>query len=429
MVLLNDQFAINWPDIHLHHHLIQKIIMKNCNSKTLLTLLMTSCLILWSACQKENVEPEHLTDSEILNSRNPANVALYTLDLNKFATGIENAFNGKVSGLGYTIFHNGSIYYKGTGGLGWLRRPVDAPQREHSAQQRQGLASTTKYATAILVAKILERNGKTLDEKIYKYLPSNWNPDVNFKNLSFRQLLAHKAGLIKYGNKYAHVKKTVEGGINNIQVTFGTRVYDNINFFLPHYLVAYMIGKLENPYLLNQLKIAEKDTVALKNLLASNFRSYLRSYVFKPSGLTYWDKVDFQPWDNYGPIPFTQGCKYYETSNINEKGSDPNQKFYESGPGGLYISPVEYAQMINATAQGKIISKSLYNTMKLELLGFDWALSGKFGPYYAKNGSARSEEMLIDFGNTQVIVISNCSYSNLAESPSLITNAFDAAAK
>jgi hypothetical protein len=390
---------------------------------------MLSCLFLWSACQKEIVAPDQPTDFDTLNSRGPGDIALYTLDLDKFATGIENAFNGKVSGLGYTIFHNNQIYYKGTGGLGWLRRPVDAPQRAHSANLRQGLASSTKYATAILVANILERNGKTLDEKIYKYLPSNWNPDVNFKNLSFRQLLAHKAGLIKYGNKYAHMKKTVEGGINNIQVTFGTRVYDNINFFLPHYLVAYMIGKLENPNLLNQLKNAEKDTIALKNLLASNFRSYMRSYVFKPSGLTYWDKVDFQPWDNNGIIPFTQGCKYYTTSNINEKGSDPDSKFYESGPGGLYISAVEYAQMINATAHGKIISKNLYSTMKKELLGFDWALSGKFGPYYAKNGGARSEEMLIDFGGTQVIVISNCPYSNLAESPSLITNAFDAATK
>lgn len=401
--------------------------MKIQHLKNLKLLMGLSCLLVLTACQKDESTSAISTDPVSLDGRDNGAIALYTLNLDKFATGIENAFNGKVSGLGYTIFHNNQVYYKGTGGLGWLRRPIDAPQRAHSANQRQGLASTSKYATAILVAKILERNGKTLDEKLYKYLPSNWNPDVNFKNLSFRQLLAHKAGLLKYGNKYAHMKKTVEGGINNIQVAFGTRVYDNINYFLPHYLVAYMIGKLENPNLLSQLKNAEKDTNALKEILAYNFRAYMRAYVFKPSGLTYWERVDFQPWDNYGPIPFTQGCKYYETANLNEKGSDPNQKFYESGPGGLYISAIEYAQMINATANGKIISKNLYSTMKKELLGFDWALSGKYGPYYAKNGSARSEEMLIDFGATQVIVISNCAYSNLAESPSLITNAFDAA--
>ena len=82
--------------------------------------------------------------------------------------------------------------------------------------------------------------------------------------------------------------------------------------------------------------------------------------------------------------------------------------------------------MINATANGKNNFKNLYATMKKELLGFDWKLSGKYGPYYAKNGSACSEEMLIDFGGTQVIVISNCTYSNLSRITSLITNAFDA---
>ncbi len=401
--------------------------MKNLLNQFCVCLGICLSMFVLVSCEKDIPDTTSTPAEYELGSRGPGDIGLYTLNVAKFATGIENAFNGKVSGLGYCIYYNNAIYYNGTGGIGWLRRPVDAPQRAHSAMQRQGLASTSKYATAVLVAKILERNGKTLDEKIYKYLPSTWNPDVNFKNLSFRQLLAHKAGLIKYGNKYAHVKKTVEGGINNIQVTMQTRVYDNINYFLPHYLVAYMIGKLENPNVLTQLKNAEKDTTTLKELLAANFRTYMRAYVFKPSGLQYWNMVDFQPWDNNGIIPATQACKYYTTLNLSEKGSDPTSKFYESGPGGLYISASEYARMINATAQGKIISKTLYSTMKAELLGFDWALSGRYGPYYAKNGGARSEEMLIDFGAAQVIVISNCAFSNLAESPSLIVNAYDAA--
>lgn len=178
--------------------------------KNLKLLMGLCCFLFLIACQKDESSSVNSSDPVSLVGRDNGAIALYTLNVDKFATGIENAFNGKVSGLGYTIFHNNQVYYKGTGGLGWLRRPIDGPQRAHSANQRQGLASTTKYATAILVAKILERNGKTLDEKIYKYLPSNWNPDVNFKNLSFRQLLAHKAGLLKYGNQYAHMKKQLK---------------------------------------------------------------------------------------------------------------------------------------------------------------------------------------------------------------------------
>ena len=69
----------------------------------------------------------------------------------------------------------------------WLAEKTNRwSANEHTVRIKdKDLQGTTKYATIILVAKILERNGKTLDEKIYKYLPSNWNPDVNFKNLSF----------------------------------------------------------------------------------------------------------------------------------------------------------------------------------------------------------------------------------------------------
>lgn len=398
--------------------------------KTITAIAITAAL--FTSCKKEliNTPADTLTAEESkASSARIGDLAAYTLDVDKFATGIENALSGKLSGYGYAIFNNGAVYYKGDGGAGWNRRPVDAPQRPHGAQQRQGLASSTKYAVAVLVARILEKNGKTMDEKIYKYLPSNWTPDVNFKTVTFGELLAHKAGLIKYGNQYADIRKTVEDGINNIQHTTQTRVYDNINYFLPHYLVPYMIGKLENPTLLSQLKLLENSPEALNNLIATTFRNYLRSYVFKPAGLQYWDRVDFAPWDNNGAVANEAGCRYYTTLNSSEQGSLPRSMLLESGPGGLYISPVEYGRMISATASGKIISASLYAQMKTELIGFDWAINGARGTYYAKNGKARAQEMLIDFGKTQVIIIANCDFGGLSSNPGWITNAYDNATK
>jgi hypothetical protein len=391
-------------------------------------------VVFFASCEKDSLDTITPTTptteaggSGELTQRGIGDLALYTLNVDKFATGIEAALDGKLSGYGYTIFHNGSIYYKGVGGEGWNRRPVDAPERAHGAQHRQGLASTTKYATAILIARILEKNGKTMDELIYKYLPSNWNPHPDFKTVTFGELLAHKAGLIKYGNTYLDVKKTVEDGINNIQHSMGIRVYDNINFFMCHYLVPYMIGKMENQGLWNLLDSKKNSPTELVPMIDVNWRYYFRLYVCKPAGLTYWDKVDFAPWDNNGSIPLTSGCKYYTTMNMSEKGSNPTNGLPGSGPGGLYISPTEYGQIINAVAHGKIISKALYNNMKVELRGFDWAMSGKYGPYYAKNGKARSQEMLIDFGGTQVIIIANCDFGGLSSNPGWITAAFDAA--
>ncbi|MEP7197772.1 MAG: serine hydrolase [Saprospiraceae bacterium] len=401
----------------------------NFSTKLFGTFLM---IISFSSCNKDlenqalptSYEPNGSEELTVRGGNN--DLALYTLNVDRFAAGIEAALAGKLSGYGYSIINNGIEYHRGVGGSGWNRRPVDAPALAHGAIERQGLASSTKYAVALLVARILEKNGKTMNELIYKYLPSNWNPHPDFKTITFGDLLAHKAGIIKYGNTYFDVKKTVEGGV--IKANQGVRVYDNMNYFMCHYLVPYMIGKMESPGLLNLLDSKKYYPSELVPMIDVNFRYYFRLYVCKPAGLTYWDKVDFAPWNATGTIPLEDGCRFYNTLNINEKGTIPGNGLSGSGPGGLYISAVEYGQIINAAAHGKIISKALYYNMKVELRGFDWALSGKFGPYYAKNGKARSEEMLIDFGSTQVIVIANCDFGGLSGTPSWIVNAFDAAA-
>ena len=67
--------------------------------------------------------------------------------------------------------------------------------------------------------------------------------------------------------------------------------------------------------------------------------------------------------------------------------------------------------------------------MKKELLGFDWEFSGSVGKYYAKNGSARAQEMVIDFGATQFVAMTNCNYGGLSSNPRWIIDAFEAAVK
>lgn len=391
---------------------------------TVLTSLFGLC-IGFTACEKElDTIPANESNLE-LETRGPGDIVPYTVDVKKFATLIENQYKDKVSGLAYVIYFNNKIYYNGTGGTGWARRPVDAPQVAHSAQQRQPLASTTKYPTALLVAKILEKNGKTLDEKVYPYLPSNWKPHTDFKKITFRQLLAHKTGLYKYGNKYAHMKRMVENGIDTAEYNNGIRDYDNINYFLPHYVIPYLIGKLENPNLLSQLKTSESDTSKLKYNMASAFQMAIRSNVFKLAGLTYWDKVSFAAWNNNGLIDPANGNKTYSTLNLSEKGVDNRDRFYESGPGGLYISATEFGQVLSAAAQGKIVSKAMYQTMRDELLGFDWKGNWSKGSFYAKNGSARTKEMLIDFGTVQLYVITNCDLSDLHSNLSFYVNALN----
>ncbi|MBK9108472.1 MAG: serine hydrolase [Saprospiraceae bacterium] len=403
--------------------------MKNSILNTALYTISALLLISFSSCEKDIETLETIDQPVDLSTRGPGDIAAYTIDVKKFATLIEDNYKNQVSGLSYVIYNNNQIYYNGTGGKGWARRPVDAPQVAHSAQQRQGIASTTKYATALVVAKMLEKNGKTLDEKIHPYFPTNWKPHADFKKITFRQLLAHETGLFKYGNKYAHVKRTVEGGIDIAEYNNKVRDYDNINYFLPHYIIPYMIGKLENPNYLAQLKTLESDTNKLKDNLAIAFLNSFRNLVFKPAGLKYWDKVSFSAWNNNGPMNPENGNKFYTSLNMSEKGSNKSDGNYGSGPGGLYISASEYGQVISAAVQGKIVSKSMYQIMRQERLGFDWTGSWSKGNYYAKNGAAGSKEMLIDFGTLQLYVMTNCNLSDLHTNLNFYVNALNSCVK
>lgn len=401
-------------DVIINSQKIKFTKMKKLNLYLILTSVI--CILSTFACEKDLVEnaSTNIEDSNensqggLLSSR-----AAYSLDLVKLATGIENRYKGRVSGFGYMIYHDGQPFYLNNGGLGYLRGINDAPFVEHSSMQRQTIASTTKLPTALLIAKLLEKNGKYMNAKIYPYLPSNWVPHPDFKEITFKQLLAHEAGLIKYGNKYAHMKRTVEKGIDLSR--FGKRDYDNINYFLPHYMVAYMIGKWEDPTLLANLKNAESDTARLKNLVAATFLQAMRTNVFKPAGLKYWHTMQFAPWNNNGLIDTTKACKFYNTLDPNAKGSDPRNGNYTSGPGGLYTSATEYAQIMRAAARGDIVTKSKYNAMKIERLGFDSYGNWKRGQYAAKNGwsTNRFEELALDFGDTQIYMLSNCDLSNL----------------
>lgn len=360
----------------------------------------------FSSCEKDQLNGDSFSDQssgEELSSR----AAPYVLNVKLLADSIELRYKGKVPGLGYVIVHDGQTYYNNVGGLGYARSFGDQPYVAHSAQQRQGIASTSKLPTALLVVKLLELYGMSLNEPVYPYLPSNWKPHPDFKLITFKKLLAHETGLIKYGNQYADMKKMVEDGVQKDELYGVVRDYDNINYFLPHYLVAYMIGKKANPTLLSDLKKAESDTTKLKLILATQFTSAMRLYVFKPAGLLHWSSVAWRPWNNNGDIVPEAANKFYKTLDPNEKGSNPSDHFYSSGPGGLYISATEYGQMMKAASLGKIIRKGNYEIMRKDRLGFDSYGTWKRGTYAEKNGWSRSGEIAIDFGSTQIYICTN----------------------
>lgn len=401
--------------------------MKTKNLKTVALAVVAGAALFSTSCKKENILDEKVSLDGTLAGT--GNKGVPELDGIKFALNIESYMNGKVAGYGYAIYHDRKLYYYGNGGGGWARKKVDAPANAHSINTRQGIASSTKFVTALATLAILEKYDLDLDEKIYKYLPSNWKPCKEFKELTFARLLAHRTGLKNYGGKFSDYRKTVEDSVQLNEFHGNIRDYDNINYGLVAILLPYVMAK-KSPSTAddNALKLLEPFPSQLYSLLGAAFIQIVRQNVFKPGGVINWDIMDYRVWGTNGPMTAAEGTLGYPSVNGTEKGTQKGDERANGGAGGLYISPLEFARIQLAATDGAIVSKEGYLRMRTELLGFDGAVKGAHGRYTWKNGGANNHEtMIFDFGRTQVAVFANSNLSEIGNDPTILANAYDAA--
>jgi CubicO group peptidase (beta-lactamase class C family) len=401
------------------------VFMKTSNLRTAVLCIMTGAATLSTSCSKK-------LDSPLLSDKQKVagidDFGMLVLDPVLFANNIEAYMNGKVAGYGYTIYHNGVAYFAGHGGGGWARKAVDAPATRHGAYIRQGTASCTKFISALATVALLEKCEVDLEEKIYTYLPTNWKPTAEFKELDFAHLLSHRTGLIKYGGTWADLKKTVEGGVQIDEFKNEIRDYDNINYAMLPVILPYMLAKRKFPLDYNMLKSLEGNPDAIYKAVAQRFITQVRVNVFKKANLAQWDIIDYCAWNENGPMPASLGTLGYPTANGVEKGSEKDDNRWNGGAGGLYISAADYAKVQSSAALGVIVGDANYQRMRNELLGFDGVVTGAHGKYTWKNGGANNHEtMIFDFGNTQLAVFANSPNSEIANKPSILATAFDKA--
>lgn len=371
--------------------------------------LFAFILVSLSSCNKENVLPESVLQPTGAGrvGGGIGDIKAAGFDVEKFADLIEARLNGKVPGYGYRIWVNGVAWTKQPCGGGKARYSVDSPARDYTATVKQDIGSCAKFMTALLVMKVLERNGKTMEEKVWPYFPSYFKPSSDFKNVTFRDLMAHTSGVVKYNpndpkrGELWDVQESVEKGITDSQLGKDkTPVYNNMNYGILRVALPYLVAKTENSALALYLKSVETNNGydALNEYVATMFRAYLRNEVFKPAGLANWDQVTFSAWGTSS----SQFTKYYSNANPTQPGANNGNYFLAAGSGGLYLSADEIAQVVAAARQGKIVKPEILQQMKTgdgnaHQLGFDDAIQGSHGRYYHKNGAGDGNAVLFDF--------------------------------
>lgn len=409
--------------------------------KTQITKSIIACLLagssLWTiGCQKEDIPVESLTEntahSAVRQAQPYPDFSLTKFSADKFASNIETAMNNNFNSAayGYAIYNEGQLYYKGIGGNGWARKPVDAPSLLHGALVRQDIGSVDKFVTALAAIVLLDRYGLTLSEPVYKYLPSNWHPSTNFKKLTFERLLAQRTGLINNGEEWDDLEKTVEGPMDLTKFNNNSYEYNNINFVLMGIILSYLQEKKEVVVFPNStppLQSLEGFSEAIYNETGYRYRKIVQNYVLKPAGLQYWNLIDFVVWDNSGPIDANLGTKAYKYGNLETPGVNKLDARRTGASGGMYISAAEFGQIQAAAAQGKIITAARYQAMKDKRLGLDGVVDGNHGKYYWKNGSYNNfQAMIFDYGKVQAAVFANSPNSGITD-PALLTSAYEKA--
>jgi hypothetical protein len=351
-------------------------------------------------------------------------LATSSFNIDSFEQGIVDAWSTNTTGFAYAIAQNGVVVRYN--GFGAARTSLDAPYTAYTAETRQGVASSTKLVTAIAIAKALEINGKTLDEKIGNYLPTNWVVLEEYRDLTFRQLLAHQTGFTSQGSLYANLQSMML----TPQIQPVPDVYSNANYALCRVLLGYIYFGPEF--------FEESETNNINDVITADaFLSVCREIVFWPSGLEFWDIVAFQEWthttDATGFYPFSRSYNFADTTTL--AGIPDDNSHLTAGAGGLHISAYELAQIVIAFENNQLVSKEMVNEMKKSACGFDGQIDGAHGAYYHKNGGFSDNlgrgvgSIIMTFPNgIQLTMTTNCNgESPQLNSPQVVADIYDAA--
>jgi CubicO group peptidase (beta-lactamase class C family) len=293
-----------------------------------------------------------------------------SFSIDKFEQNIKNTYPSGVVGYSYAISYLNKVERFGAGGD--ARIATDG-LKAYTVETRQELFSVTKFATAIAVCKVLGDLGKTLNEKVINYLPGNWKVHASYNDLTFEQLLSHKSGFSMEDRDFTSLKKMMT--IPQVATAYN---YNNANYALCRILLPYMYHGKDN-YKFDELQgLVESST-------ATDFRAIVREKVLLPSGLQYWDKVDFKDWNHQGITPFPYTL-YYLKSNLAIASDANSDDVLIAGSRGLTLTSYEVAQILTAFENKKLVSESWMNEMKTKKCGFDSWKTGDHGKYYWKNG-------------------------------------------
>ncbi len=231
-----------------------------------------------------------------------------SLNLEVFDSQLRTSIPSGLKGYTYLIMKDGKVYY--THSEGYARSPQDGLQHWDELQKMH-VASISKTITTVATLRLLKQKGISPEEPIASFLPPDWHIGPYVDQISFRDLMRHKAGFLgvideaEYlSTSWTGLKTMVAHGANG----FKTRKYSNVH----HALLRVILPVLWNyPH----SSVVSYD----ENYTAMRYEQIVNELVFDPLGISA-DLKDDDP--NGGVLAYSSATDFtgeFELFNYTQK--------------------------------------------------------------------------------------------------------------
>ncbi|KAA9353648.1 beta-lactamase family protein [Larkinella humicola] len=229
-----------------------------------------------------------------------------------FAKALDDSLKTKQIGYGFVILEKGEVRASGRGGLK-SRTTESEGEKAFTLDTKTHIASMSKTITTMAFLHLAAEKGLKTTDKIAPYLPPSWPKGENIDQITFRDLMTHRSGIIGLGNNcvngafseniWSGFKQLVQQGVKT--ANRGNYCYQNANFGLFRVLIPGILGysfsgddgtddlQTQQRYMdYVQKNVFEK--VGLTNILANHPTgdpTYTYSYL--KTGITGWNPGNF----------------------------------------------------------------------------------------------------------------------------------------
>ncbi|GAB3321487.1 hypothetical protein GCM10027299_15990 [Larkinella ripae] len=298
---------------------------------------------LLTSCQKDPADPEPDKPLTWFDS---------------FARALDDSLKIKKIGYGFVILEGSEVRASGRGGLKSLATDPEG-EKPFTLDTKMHIASMSKTITTMAFLHLAAEKAIKTTDRIAPYLPPAWAKGANIGQVTFRDLLTHRSGIIGLTNSCANgaysentwsgLQQLIQKGVST--ANRGSYCYQNANFSLFRVLIPAMLG-----YLFTGNEFTDdQQTQRL-------YTEYVQKNVFENVGLT--RVVTTQP-----PGDPTYAYAY---PNAGQTGWNPGGFTTTVGAYGWYLTPAEAGKLfatVLSTADQRVLTSAWKDTLITNRLG------------------------------------------------------------